>query len=230
MDVSSETIFWTHAIGDAALSQQAVVLWLDLDDPAIRPLTELPATEEDVSRAAAYGVARTYFLARRAVLRHFIARRLGCAAEAVAISTDSSGAPVLSAPRQSAELFLSISGRGAFAAFAIASRPIGVDIEILGPAEDVPMAMLHANEAARLAGLDPASRHKAFLEIWTVKEAYLKALRIGLSREPSEIEVRFEEESGIRLFDAWRPVTVTASASRSEGLGGETLIAACVVA
>ncbi len=231
MPVSSETIFWTRDFSAATQAPQPLVLFADLADPAIRALTQAPPPPEDFARAAAYRDARRdYFLARRMLLRQLIARRLGCAAEAVVIAADESGAPRLALPFKNApepELFLSIARRGALAALAIASRPIGVDMEILGPPEEIPTAMLHAAEAERLVPLGRAARHRAFLEIWTLKEAYLKALRTGLSREPAEIEVR-REGTQIRLFDRGLGVAA-ACQSRCEIFSAETVIAACVM-
>ncbi len=233
MPLSSETIFWTRDFSAAAKAPHGLVFLADLDDPAICPLTQLAPTAEDFLRADIYGgAAKERFLARRAVLRRLLAGRLGCAAEAAVVAADGSGAPRLVAPKPvspNAELFLSISGCGALAAFALAPRPIGIDIEILGLPEEVPTAMLHKAEAERLAPLDHAARHKAFLEIWTVKEAYLKARRTGLSREPAEIEVRFEDEDAIRLFDRGQPVATIVCACHNEALGGATIIAACVM-
>jgi 4'-phosphopantetheinyl transferase len=232
MPVASETIFWTRDIADAAEGPQALVFLADVDDPALRPLLQLAPTPQDLVRVEAYrGAVKERFFACRALLRQLVARKLGCNAEVVSIIADESGAPRLSAPHDSSDtdLFLSISRRGALAALAVAPRPIGVDIEILSEPEDVPVAMLHKSEAERLASLDVAARHKAFLEIWTLKEAYLKALRTGLSREPAAIEVRFEQCGQIRLFDRGQPVTTTACECRSEVLGYEGVILACVM-
>ena len=232
MPFSHPPIFWTRDSAGAVNGSQALVLLADLDDPTLGPLTSLLPTPEDLARAATYPDARRgYFLARRALLRQLVARRFGCAAEAVVISVDESGAPRIASPNEispDANLRLSISRRGALVALAIAPRPIGVDVEILGRPEEVPAAMLHKDEAERLADLNGAARHKAFLEIWTLKEAYLKALRTGLRREPAEIEVRWEDGQ-IRLFDRERPVATTACDSRCEMLGAETIIAACVL-
>ncbi len=225
--IANETLLWTHDISEAMKAPQALVLLTNLDDLAIRPLLQLAPTPDDLLRAATYGeAAKARFFARRALLRQLLARRLGCAAEAVVVSADGSGAPRVATPKN--DVFLSVSGRGALAAFAIAPRPIGVDIEILGQPEEVPGAMLHQAEAERLQGLNSVARHKAFLEIWTLKEAYLKALRIGLAREPAEIEARFAKGGDIRLFDHGAPVTTTACECRSEVLGREAIIAACV--
>lgn len=229
MTVSRDTIFLTHDLAAAAAHKGAVALVLDLDDPRLADRRALPPTAEDISRAQSYGeAARKTFLARRALLRHFLAERLGCAAGEVAIGVDVSGAPTLLAPKQEAPLFISISARGAFAAFAAASTPIGVDLEILGAPDDVPLAMLHESEKARLEGLNAPARHKAFFELWTLKEAYLKARRLGLSREPSEIAVAFTD-GAIALFDRGAPVAAKAAVCKAEPLRNDTLIIGCVL-
>ncbi len=229
MTSSRDTIFLTHDLAEAASHKGAIVVVLDLDDPHFADYRALQATAGDLSRAESYGeAAQKMFLARRALLRHFLAVRLGCVADEVVIAADASGAPELIAPKDNAPLFLSISGRGSFAAFAAAATPIGVDLEILGAPEDVPNAMLHESEKVRLAGLDAAFRHKAFLELWTLKEAYLKALRLGLSREPSEVAVALTD-GAIALFDRGKPVPAKAAFCKTETLRSDTLIIGCVL-
>lgn len=229
MTASDGTIFLTHDLANAASHRGPVIVLLNLDDPAHAERRALPATREDFSRAATYGeFERKIFLARRALLRHFLAALLGCAAREVVIGADPSGAPTLVAPKQNAAFFFSVSGRGPFAAFAAATTPIGVDLEILAPPDDLPNAMLHESEKTWLGGLDAGARHKAFLEIWTLKEAYLKALRLGLSREPSEIAVAFTG-GAISLFDRGRRVSAQAILCKTEPLSNDTLIIASVL-
>ncbi|MGA3302951.1 MAG: 4'-phosphopantetheinyl transferase superfamily protein [Methylovirgula sp.] len=229
MSSSRDTIFLTHDLAEAASHKGAFVLVLDLDDPRFAHHRALRATAEDISRAAAYGEsARKTFLARRALLRHFLATVLGCGADEVVVGVDPSGAPNLIAPKQNAPPFLSVSGRGSFAAFAAAPTPIGVDLEILGAPDDLPGAMLDESEWTRLSSLNKVARHKAFLEIWTLKEAYLKARRLGLSREPSEIAVAFTDGE-IRLSDRGTPVPARAVLCKTEPLRNDTLIIGCVL-
>lgn len=128
------------------------------------------------------------FLVRRAALRALVAKTAGVAPELVAIGRDARGAPVLRAP---SGLHVSISARGAWAAVAVSDRPVGVDLEIIGPALEPAWNVLAKSERGALAALSAQDRHRAFLELWTAKEAYLKARGIGLAREPSEIAATF---------------------------------------
>ena len=70
---------------------------------------------------------------------------------------------------------------------------VGVDIETVGDVFDrasLQRRMCSPGELAR-APRDRARRREWFASLWTAKEAYLKAMRVGLSREPSEIAVDF---------------------------------------
>ena len=180
-----------------------------LDDPALAPLLTLTPNAEDERDAARHGaVARPALLQRRALLRHLLARRLGCPAEEVRVAYDALGAPRLIAPE--AELFLSVSGRAGFAAFGVSATPIGVDLEVIGPPEEPAWNVLHPSEREMLRALDPAERHLAFLRIWTMKEAWLKQQGLGLSVEPADLVV--ETDAG-----EWRSFT----------LAGTPLLVAC---
>ena len=143
--------------------------------------------------------------ARRAFARDMIAERLGCAPARVALAHDAQGAPQIAAP--ACALHMSLSSRDSIGAFALGARPVGVDVEIVGPAFAPPWGVLHARER-RMIEAD-ADAHRTFLRIWTAKEAYLKALGVGLAREPAEIEIRLGEEP---MFDVWDAGRKAASA------------------
>ena len=228
MPPPDETIAWIGDIG-AAAAPQSIAYLADLDDPALRAVTQLPPNMEDCARAMTYGeAARQRFLSRRAVLRQLLAVRLDCSFESAAVGTDECGAPCLAAPLTRVPHFLSISARGAFAAFAIAQRPVGIDIEVLGKPEPVPQDALHAGEATRLMALNEAERHKAFLEIWTVKEAYFKALRTGLTREPNEVEIRRRSDATVYVIDRGKQIAAQATLHQFRRRISTTIIAACV--
>ena len=160
-----------------------------LDDPEWAPALALPPNAMDLADAAR-GPAddrRRRFLQRRAVLRGLVGRVLGCDAAEVVIAHDALGAPRVVVP--AAGLHVSVAGRGALAAFGLAWGPIGVDLEPVGEAVEPAWNALHASERVWLEGLAAGDRHGAFLRIWTIKEAYLKMLGLGLRIEPAEVVV-----------------------------------------
>lgn len=99
---------------------------------------------------------------------------------------DGHGRPVL---RGHNGIHFSMSYRDGVAAYAIASRPVGIDIEAIDreiSLEDL-SAALHPNERAELAASSPPARRRAALTCWVRKEAYLKGVGTGLGLDPASV-------------------------------------------
>ncbi|MBW1604377.1 4'-phosphopantetheinyl transferase superfamily protein [Streptomyces sp. JJ66] len=81
----------------------------------------------------------------------------------------------------------SLSHTGGLAVIALATTPVGVDVERLPSIDTVTTTArsLHPRETTELAATPPAEAPAAFARAWTRKEAYLKGLGIGLGRDPS---------------------------------------------
>ena len=228
------TIEWVFPADLAALAPVppgqafARVMIADLRDPLVLPLLR-PAPKHsdylDERRPAASD--RTYFLARRAALRSFVARTIDCAADAVEIAYNQGGAPQVIAP---AACFVSVSGRGPAAVLAVSSLPVGVDFE---PADDIaePVAdVLHPDERAMLAGLDRAAQSQRFLQLWTAKEAYVKALGVGFNRDPADLAVDDAQADGdLQIADCGRAVDAVAARRLTGKIGDVPIIVSCIV-
>ncbi|MDF2119037.1 4'-phosphopantetheinyl transferase superfamily protein [Roseiarcaceae bacterium H3SJ34-1] len=206
----------------------ARVLIADLRDPLALPLLR-PAPRHgdylDERRPAASD--RTYFLARRSALRSLVAHCLDCPADAVEIAYNAGGAPQAVAP---AACFVSVSGRGPAAVLAVSSLPVGVDFEpateMVAPVADV----LHADERTMLAGLDEAAQSQRFLQIWTAKEAYVKALGVGFNRDPADIAVHDgTTQDDLRILDRGLTVDVAAARRLSGKIGDVPVVVSCIV-
>jgi 4'-phosphopantetheinyl transferase len=63
------------------------------------------------------------------------------------------------------------------------NQVVGVDVELVAPIGAVEMAehFFSGEELAELSRLDEAARLSRFYELWTLREAYLKARGIGLT-------------------------------------------------
>ena len=109
----------------------------------------------------------------------------------------------------------------------MALSPVGVDLEPLTDVEPVD-AVLHPRERERLEQSDKAVRALAFLRIWTMKEAYLKALRTGLRRDPVLVEIQALDETSARIVDDVVAVACIADWNRAT-ISGREIVAACVV-
>lgn len=120
----------------------------------------------------------------RAPLHRVLGAYLGIGAERVRLVDEEHGRPALAdAHRQPLGFNWSHSGEDALIAIGSRITP-GVDIERLRPRPRA-LAIAHryfcADEAAQLEALLPEQRDAAFLELWTAKEAVLKALGRGIA-------------------------------------------------
>jgi 4'-phosphopantetheinyl transferase len=69
---------------------------------------------------------------------------------------------------------------------------VGVDIERINeqtPIDEIAPTICSPAELALLGSLGPAARRQTFFRLWTLKEAYLKALGVGLSFPPKRVGI-----------------------------------------
>ncbi len=153
-------------LGRPALGSGGALVWvLAAAGPAAeRALGEVRPTRADLADAARAreegGWGR---LRRRLLLRVLAARALALAPDLVRIERDAGGRPVF----PDLDLHAAVSGASGHAALALATRPIGVDIEATSAAD----------------ADDPD------LRLWTAREAYAKALGVGWTIEPASIRL-----------------------------------------
>ena len=138
---------------------------------------------------------RARYIVGRAALRRVLADRLSCSPGAIRFSYGKNGKPMLEGSRGHVEFNLAHCGGAAVIAVTDGAA-VGVDIEILRPMDDVEsLAQLVFSDAERRElelAPDPVS---AFLNGWTRKEAYVKALGLGLTAPLTEITVSLSERA-----------------------------------
>jgi 4'-phosphopantetheinyl transferase len=111
------------------------------------------------------------------------------------------GRPALAPPFDRTGLHFNIAHTEGLVAMAVCrGARVGVDVEKLGRA---PLALVDRYfstvEAAQLRGLPPEAQPRRFVQIWTLKEAYLKAVGIGLAGGLGRMTFRFDDAEGIRF-------------------------------
>ncbi len=184
------TIEWLDAAAasgaEPARAPFARVLVCDLHDPALAPSRSIAPHAGDLADAHYPGASgRSHFIERRVLLRALVARCLGAAPEDVRIFYDEHGAPRVGG----ADVFVSVSSRGERVALAVASSPVGVDLEPVEEAGPVIFDVLGKRERQTLERLSSAERARVFVHIWTAKEAYLKAIGRGFKRDPALVNI-----------------------------------------
>lgn len=137
---------------------------------------------------------------RRAALRTLAASALAVPADAVEVAHETGQPPRLVTP-SGRLLHLSSSSRDGWAALAVAGMPVGIDLETTAPGYEIPDLVLHPDEILALRPLRGIDQARAFARLWSIKEAYLKALGKGLARDPGSFAVRFVDEGTAEISD-----------------------------
>ena len=118
------------------------------------------------------------------------------------------GRPEIAAPAEAPPLRFNLShGRGLVACVVTRTADAGIDVERTAvPAPlDLVAAYFSSEEQRALQALPPAQRDARFFWLWTLKEAYLKALGLGLQRPLDSFSIR--DGSTITVASAAEPDT-----------------------
>ncbi len=137
--------------------------------------------------------AREQRSAARDGLRALLSSYLGIDPLAVEILQGAFGRPELAPVHDPHDLCFNLSHTAGLAVFAIGrGRSIGIDVEAVdrrAPSLGVIERALRPREVEQVLRSEGRERTAAFLRYWTVKEAYAKALGVGLALDFREIGV-----------------------------------------
>ncbi|MDH2388059.1 4'-phosphopantetheinyl transferase superfamily protein [Streptomyces sp. HNM0663] len=152
------------------------------------PARELSGADWARYRSAREPAVRGRLFGSRLLARHAVAAAADADPSLVELVRGAGGRPAVCAP---AGFDVGISHTGDLLVVGVArGRRIGVDAEH----RDRPLSMpplpekfCHPEELARLARLPAAERNRALVHRWTLKEAYAKALGVGLRLDLSGV-------------------------------------------
>ena len=164
----------------------AVHVWRASTDVDAARLVDYESMLDEDERVRSARFRRTElagaFIAGRGIAREILGRYLGVGPAALRFQRPGLGKPALAPPHEMLHFNTSNSG-GTILVAVTAGRRVGVDLEAVRP---VPRALAVAErlfsqyEQDTLRGLSAQAREIAFLECWTRKEAFIKALGGGV--------------------------------------------------
>lgn len=167
---------------------------IHLIDPSRIKDSHAHLSEAEKTRAASFRspVDSVHWAACRAGLRLTLAQACGIDPKRVPIILGPNGKPLLDHPFT--HLHFNLSHCTDLALVAVASAPVGIDIErsdrshdLLGSEE----SFCHPDELTDLP-LENDPRALTLLEIWAAKESVLKALGTGFFLPPEELAIQWE--------------------------------------
>lgn len=159
----------------------------------LRPEDFVLLTDEERSRASRFHFEkdRRLFVLARCVLRSMLGKALHLPASEVRLRAGPNGKPELDTGNHSLSFNLSHSGNQVAVAIAPGPTRLGVDIELHNPGVEIHSIARNyfcPREIELLRG-SPEQARSHFFRFWTLKEAYLKAVGIGLGLKLSTIDV-----------------------------------------
>ncbi|MFG3158191.1 4'-phosphopantetheinyl transferase family protein [Streptomyces sp. NPDC048219] len=174
--------------------------WLTpaLLDPALRTLLgrDWPRYRQHPEAAG-----RLAFAVSRLVLKHTAAAALQVPADRLDLAYRLGGRPLLRG--LDTDVHVSLAHTGELITVAVSrDGPVGVDAEPVDrpvPWPALREQMCTPQEAERLAALPESERAGRLLRLWTLKEAYTKALGQGLRRRFTAFGFTFDAEDGAAL-------------------------------
>ena len=183
----------------------ASVSYVDLKPNADRETSAmawLDASEKARWRRFRNARARREFALCRAALRDILRARLDCGNRQLSFNVSENGKPLAHVRGEPAPVNFNVSHSGPHGLIAVVSEGrVGIDVEDRATRRDIDgIASLTFTpaERAELAAAHGTRKTKFFYRIWTMKEALTKALGVGLSLNPTRLEIPPAMRSGAR--------------------------------
>ncbi len=173
----------------AAFDGAVQAVFADIGPPSPDARTEAWLAPLEIKRADQFRfrALRDRFVHRRAILRLVLAQATGTAPDTLQFQADPAGRPFLPG---GPDFNSSSSNDVALIAVARDASRVGADVELSVAHSDldrIAASVFTAREQAWMAAA--ANPQTAFYQLWTGKEAYLKATGDGLALEPRRAEI-----------------------------------------
>ena len=190
---------WESPLQSPILKNNEIHVWranLELSLPKIERLTALLSSDE-IARANRFRFPqhKRRFIVARGILRQLLGDYLTVAPHSLNFTYEPRGKPMLTKVNNTALQF-NISHSREYALFGFTRRHlIGVDLEYRRSMPDclkIAQRFFSAKEFKMLKDAAEDERAKLFFQLWTAKEAYLKALGTGLSVSLASVEIAFD--------------------------------------
>ena len=209
--------------------------WLDLPASAREEYQKvLSIGELDQASRFHFDRDRNRYVSAHGVLRQVLGSYLGRPAASLEFERGTNGKPGLAAEARSCGLQFNLAHSEALALIAVAlDTPVGVDVERirgLPDGEQLVTRFFSHREASDYRLLPEHQRTEAFFNLWTRKEAWLKATGEGIAHLLDQVEVTFRPGEPARLLSLSQGFPQPSDWSLFDLSPAPGFAAACVVA
>ncbi len=195
----------TYGTCDLEGRAEVVTLPLDATDDAVRASTELlSSAERERASRFAFDADRRRFTISRAGLRSLLGARLGLPARDVEFTYGKNGKPALARSQPECDVRFNVAHSGDWAVYAFAmGREIGVDVEIfrkIPNANNIAVRFFSSRENESYDRLAPIDKPLGFLNCWTRKEAFIKAVGDGMTYPLRSFDVSLDPDTPAEIL------------------------------
>lgn len=194
---------------DLAADSRRIDLWCayisEIGDESLWRRYEALLSPDELDRRSRYRFARDRrrYLLTRALARTVLSRYRPVPPEEWAFEAGPRGRPAIASPRLEPGLQFNLSHSADLVMMGVtAGRALGVDVESID-AREADVGRLDRyfapRESAALRALPPAARRQRFLQLWTLKESYIKARGLGLAIALDAFSFEMTAEGGLLL-------------------------------
>lgn len=123
--------------------------------------------------------------------RYLISARLNISSHEISFTVGPNGKPAF---QERDDVHFNISHSGQWAVCALAAVPVGVDVEHLRKVNpSLAERFFSPDEVASLRALPAEMQDEKFIQLWTLKESFLKAIGRGLTRSLNSFSIRQQD-------------------------------------
>lgn len=202
--------YWSAPSSEAFEKDNTVHLWLlnykTCHDFLNNILPELSSGELERANKFYFEEDRNRYLITRSILKKILSRMLNTVPGQLRFEFNAYGKPFL---KSDPGLFFNVSHSGNFGLIAITSiADIGVDVEKYRhkmTGDDVAKRFFSSKEISDYLNLNVKERQQGFFNCWTRKEAFIKAVGMGLSLPLNSFDVSLKPGSKAQITAIRKP-------------------------
>lgn len=205
---AEKMIPWRVPLGQPALSEEGIHVWVSRLDvaPGVSAVFGASLSEGEQMRAKQFRFRQhqSRFIAGRGLLRAIVSRYLQVEPARVEFKYNLHGKPELTRPFDGSGIHFNLAHSEDLALLAVTKiGPVGIDVErirVNRDARELVNWFCSPRERELFENLAAHEKQLAFFNLWTRKEAFLKATGEGITQLLSQIEVAFRPGEPARFI------------------------------
>jgi 4'-phosphopantetheinyl transferase len=208
LNLTADIVQWPAAAGATPLADNEVHVWATTLSVPARILEGFAGTfspdEKERAHKFIFEKHRNRYIAGRGALRKILGQYLRADAAALRFVHSANGKPALAGEFAGAGVHFNLAHSEDMALIAVTRLGrVGVDVECIRPVKEMDALVARffsARENEAFQKVVDAEKPAAFFNLWTRKEALLKATGEGITRSLSLVEVSFLPGERARLI------------------------------